>query len=556
MRPLRSRLHHDERGSVTLLTAVAAAALLGATALAVDIGRITLGDREVQSTADLAALDAVRAVGDRRDPTQDMATHASTLAARALARNGGFLDLAEAAPGVAATVGRWDVTMRTFTPTTVDPNAVSVSATADLPHAVLTGRTAVERGAIAMVEEVGGLSIGSVLASASIDEPQAQVLDGVLSGLLATSVDLDVVGYRGLADADVHLGELLAQLGLGTAEEAATATVTVAQLADATAVVLSRSTETSDAAAITPLGVLATSAGTASVQLVELLTVGPDDGALEAEVRVLELVLGAAVIANGTNAVTAALPLTIPGVASATATVAAVETPRVATGAPLQLADGSWATTARTAQGRALIELVLPDAITIATLLGDVTADLTVATYAELGRGSAELHAVTCPDPSGTGWLTAHARTSGAAGWLGRIEPATITGGGAPAVSPVTLVDVAGLVRVTGTAATVLPGAEGPLTFVTPTDVPQRISGGSPDLGGALAGGTSVTVEALTAGLDTDAIAADVLAETQRVLRELDAGVLDDLANALGVSVADADVRALGVDCSGRRLVR
>lgn len=555
MRPLPSRLHQDERGSVTLLTAVAAAALLGATALAVDIGRITLGDREAQSTADLAALDAVRAVGDRRDPAQDTATHASTLAAHALARNDGFLDLAGAAPGVTATVGRWDATARAFTPTTVDPNAVSVSATADLPHAVLAGRTAVARGAIAMVEEVGGLSIGSVLASASIDEPQAQVLDGVLTGLLATSVDLDVVGYRGLADADVHLGELLAQLGVGTAEEAATATVTVAQLADATAVVLSRSTETSDAAAITPLGVLATSAGTASFQLLELLTVGPDDGALEVEVGVLDLVLGAAAVANGTSAVTAALPLTIPGVASATATVAAVETPRIATGAPLQLADGSWATTARTAQGRALIELVLPDAVTIVTLVGDVTADLTVATYVELGRGSAELHAVTCPDPTGTGSLTAYARTSGAAGWLGRIDPTSIASG-TPVVAPVTLVDVAGLVRVTGTAATVLPGAEGPLTFTTPTDVPQRISGGSPDVGGALAGATSVTVEALTTGLDTGAIAADVLAETQRVLRELDAGVLDDLAAALGVSVADADVRALGVDCSGRRLVR
>ncbi len=557
-RLLRERLVRDEDGSVSLLAGVAMTALLGAAALAVDVGRIAWADREVQSTADLAALDAVRAVGDRRDPLRSSTVHATALAEDSLRRNAGFLELDGATPTLGVTVGWWDVDRRTFTPGVTPANAVEVVADTTLGQSVVPGTREVQGTAIAMVQHIGGLQVGSVLAAADIDEQRSATLNAVLGGMLGQPLAIDAVGYRGLADAGVRFGDLVTDLGLGSPEEAATATVGLAQLLDATATALSRSGDAADLAATTPLGDLRRSVAGQTVALGELFSIGPSHtAALEAEVDVLGLVVGAIQVATGTNAVTATVPVTLPGAATADATVAVVETPRIAIGPARQLPDGSYATVARTAQARLYLDLVVPGGVAIPTPLGPVSADLFLPVVVELGRGAGHLVGVGCPGGSAPRTVTILGETSTASASLGELDPATLgITGGALSVSPGTLVDVPGVVRVTGGATTALPGTSEVLTFTEPFGDTQRIGGTLPDIGPHLADGLTLDVEVLGAGLDVAGIRDTVQAQVADLLRQLDTAVLDDLAGALGVGVANADVTALLANCDERLLVR
>ena len=60
----RIRNSRRERGAVLVLAVPAVVVCIAAAALGIDIGRVALDKRSDQRVADLAALDAARAVGD------------------------------------------------------------------------------------------------------------------------------------------------------------------------------------------------------------------------------------------------------------------------------------------------------------------------------------------------------------------------------------------------------------------------------------------------------------------------------------------------------------
>src|SRR5438067_2833271 len=76
----------QERGAVAVLTAASMLMILAAVALSVDIGDMIWRQRQVQGVVDMASLDAVRALGDRRD-TSTRCTQALTYARQAGNRN-------------------------------------------------------------------------------------------------------------------------------------------------------------------------------------------------------------------------------------------------------------------------------------------------------------------------------------------------------------------------------------------------------------------------------------------------------------------------------------
>ncbi len=55
-----------DRGAILVIASIATVAVLAASALAVDIGRGVSLKRDIQADADLAALDAARALGNRK----------------------------------------------------------------------------------------------------------------------------------------------------------------------------------------------------------------------------------------------------------------------------------------------------------------------------------------------------------------------------------------------------------------------------------------------------------------------------------------------------------
>src|SRR4051794_30720814 len=52
----------EQKGAVLVVVAVAMVAMIGATALAVDVGRVTVNNRSLQAQADVIAMDAGRAI--------------------------------------------------------------------------------------------------------------------------------------------------------------------------------------------------------------------------------------------------------------------------------------------------------------------------------------------------------------------------------------------------------------------------------------------------------------------------------------------------------------
>jgi hypothetical protein len=118
MRRISRRLLRDERGGIAILVAIGAAALLGAGALAVDLGHYRLTQNRLQSAADAAAL---AAVAELDDPATAIAT-AIDFAGRNVPPSYGTIITAGD-----VTIGVYDAETMTFTPGAgPDVNAVRV----------------------------------------------------------------------------------------------------------------------------------------------------------------------------------------------------------------------------------------------------------------------------------------------------------------------------------------------------------------------------------------------------------------------------------------------
>ena len=230
-----------------VITAASMVMVLGATALSVDIGRLVSRNRDLQAVADAVALDAATLLDGQ--PAQDVAGPVDQEALAAAERNGftpsTLLDNVGdstpesgpagntlqvvfgvwTAPGTATTTSTTTGTTTSttmaltgsFSPVTdpsVVPNALQVQVGATLGWVFVHGSSTLSRSATAQDAALAGGTLGSWLAS--FDSTQSTVLNGLLStlnGVYDTSatvppVDLTAVGYQGLADASVELGDI------------------------------------------------------------------------------------------------------------------------------------------------------------------------------------------------------------------------------------------------------------------------------------------------------------------------------------------------------------
>jgi len=115
----------NHRGAVLPMIGVVWTALLGATALGLGVGRLTLAATEVQNAADVAALAGAMAVHKFSDPEND--------AAAALAGNN--IAMASAAPHLAElTIGSYDYDARQFVPNGEPQNSVRARVLAPIDN--------------------------------------------------------------------------------------------------------------------------------------------------------------------------------------------------------------------------------------------------------------------------------------------------------------------------------------------------------------------------------------------------------------------------------------
>lgn len=303
----------DERGAVAITTAlVLSLVLVVVAAIAVDLGMQRSARRDMQAVADLVALDLGRLIdgrtraeiesgagGDPSAATQlswSVANNSADAIGDDLEVTAYWVEVAEdgsfpEADGIPVQVAADAV-----------PNGVVVLAGADVTFAFagVTGVASgdVERAAVATAEESACFSIGSY--AARLDTSSSALLDGILEGILGGGVDLDVLSYSGIAGANVRLLDVALQLGLGSVEELLSSNVNAGNLLIAAAEVL-QADGTSHA---NILNLVAAQLGGLSLDVGELVSAEPGSGAAEVvTINALDLLAGAVLIANGTNAI-------------------------------------------------------------------------------------------------------------------------------------------------------------------------------------------------------------------------------------------------------------
>lgn len=376
----------NEDGGIALISAVAMSALLGTTALAVDMGSVFLQTRRLQGTADLAALAAARDL--------DNAEAAALATARANGWDGPLT--------VTVEKGRYaadQAVQSRFQSGAADPDAVRVRIESQTPlffGKAFTGKggTPIARQATAARADLASFSIGTRLAA--LDGGLANAL---LSGLTGSNVNLSVMDYDALADADVdlfdYLDALKVQLNLtaATYDEVLKANLTTGKALKALSRALADKGQTRASNAARTLAIAAGDRTPADMN--RLFDPGPYGtqgrvlGGSGAKVQLDALNLSKAVLelSNGARQVQLDLGTTVPGVADLKAWLAIGEPPN---NAPWMTITSSRDVIVRTAQTRLYLEAGVGGSGLLAP------AQIKLPILVEAASGAAKLQSMSC----------------------------------------------------------------------------------------------------------------------------------------------------------------
>jgi uncharacterized membrane protein len=545
-----------ERGAVLVFVSIAMVVLIGATALAVDIGQLTNSNRALQADADVIALDAARAVNGATAAALSGASGPVTLAVQASAtRNdrpfsGLTVELGTTSGSAFTTIATpvLDGAIQTVTSAGI-PTAVRVTAKGTTDFAFAPGGQSTSRKAVATQAAVAGISVGSFLARA---DTSTGLLNSVLGGFIGGNLTL--VGYTGIAAGSVTLGQLQTQLGFGSVDQLLAANITYRNLLNATADALNAKGDPASLNARAGILAMATAADSSlDLTLGDLIKVaqGNGDSAADADINVLQLAQMAAQVANGSNAVSATLSTSslggLGGLLNASGNsvqLKVIEPPQIAIGPAAQDGSGNWLTTARTAQVRLSVDLR-----PLGTVLGGV---LTLPIVVEVASAEASLRGITCASPLNDSTVSVHTDAQAVDANVGKL---TDINAEVAVVGDATILNVVGLVKVLGRANTALAGSATDLTFNGAFDWDNTQTVGSTTLGlGALLR-SDLDLDVQILGLVLIDVSAAVRNILNPILAAVDNGLLDPLLSQLGVIVGGADVTNFSLNCDPLRLV-
>ncbi|GAB2622215.1 hypothetical protein GCM10027270_06050 [Nocardioides ginkgobilobae] len=518
---MRLGVCRDERGAVVPMVAIILTVLMISAAFAVDLGKQRVVRQDMQALADVVALDMVREIRGRTVAVIEADPAWQTAIDQSVARNSSTLG---DDPEVDVVLGDVDPDTRVFTPLTgaTEPNGVRVTAGSEIDFAFVPGSGGASRTAIAATEPVACFRMGSFALALSAGN------SALLNTLIGDALNLGVLSYDGLADAEVSLLGLAAELGAASADELlALPNVSLGDLVLATAEVLGQ--EGGSTADVQLLETVAASVGSLpAVAVTDLIAVAPGaDSALTAGVNVLDLLATSAFLSNGNSFLTipdlqASLGLTGTGL---TSNLQVIQEPQFGCG-PVDVAQASTSQIAIDLGGTLA---ALPD-ILGTTVSADMTLDLDVAS------ADGTLKEVSC-------------------GTLAPGSPDTmrvdVTDGLLTATLTVTVtlrdlgIPVAGGSIVIGTAPPVAPG-QATMTFPTEASYTTRYTTGSGSIGlTGLTANTSgfVLLGVLPVGVTLNELLSAVLSEVVNPLvAALDTSVLTPLTDLLGANVSGADV--------------
>jgi uncharacterized membrane protein len=314
----RPRLRRD-RGAVLSFVALTLPIVILMTAFAVDLGRQRSSRRTMQARADIIALDLVR-LADGRTEDQILPGAQSEMVASAQRNE---VDPAK----IDFEFGTWDQGSGFIgTLGTGVPNAVRVTSAEELDYYFRPGSGSTTRSAIATLgdEPSAEFLMGSTLVA--VNPASNTIIGQVLSSVIPGA---DLIGYEGLANAQVTLGDLAVALGAGSVDELLGMTVTFEELVIASADALEG--QGGSVAGVTALDQLvALGIQGFDVQVGELLGAGnmSTDAGLDSRVSIPQLLLAGVGVADGTHTIT--IPpsvLNVAGLAGVTLELSVIEGP-------------------------------------------------------------------------------------------------------------------------------------------------------------------------------------------------------------------------------------
>ncbi|HEY1651413.1 MAG TPA: hypothetical protein VGG09_05975 [Acidimicrobiales bacterium] len=461
LRTWLGRHRDEERGAVLVLTCIAMIAVLGAGAMGVDLGFTAVGTRTAQAMADTASLDLANDISAANQYTTNagIQTFLNNELAGVLKDNASDAQLA-------VTLGlwqggKWTVPSGGCAGATPPCNSVAVTAKQTVPQPFwggfnslsgksgsgiascgTTGCTKCPTTACATGETMACLSIGSDLASFS--SSQSTLLNSLL-GSLGGSVNLTAVGYQGLADTSVSVGQLINASGtVLSPSNILTSSVSVQNWLSFLATAIGNQTAagtcssgpgTQQQNAETALNGISGS-GTTKLELCNFLAINGSTCAsgsipfssLSAGINVLQMLTTMAEISNGSSGVNLGLNLNL-GLTTASVNVNAIQPPQIAYGPVGSVTDSTKPCPATT-----------PATSTCATTAQiDLTLNLNVVGLSALtftflaAQGTATLDAVNCSGNAMTSTVINASTTTLSAsanllGLLGGLATVSVTG--------------------------------------------------------------------------------------------------------------------------------
>lgn len=521
-------------GGVTLFVA------LLFTVLAVDTGRLWAQRRDLQTSADMAALASARftGCGSTLDDAQN--------AARATAAANG-LNVASANGGATLTLQRGMVTndaqqRRVFTPVNVasdQTNGTQVVVTRQVPASLLMGGVFTDPVALsASATAMGGpneatFSVGSLLA---VSPKQADFITRLFRGILGnSSLNLTADALTGLAGTTVNLVALQAVAGAASIDELLTRRVPLSQL-------------------LTWLTVTSPSAGAARDALNQLVTVSASSGitltlgqvlkvqlpatqaTASAQINVLDLVnvglmVGAAQQNGGVISINAGIANLV------NVSLKVLNPPQIAIGPAGKSSLGTWCTEARSSQ------LALVGAIKIPLIVASVD----LALRADLGVAQGHLAGLSVSPGNATGVIS-----TGSTGVSLRLTDAADTGPGKITALFIPLITV-------GLNLPLLDAQGGNATFTVPSRaaLPTEVQSSS-TVSQSLAGliGSSASLDLRVAGIKVPDVLGLVAILFNGIVSPFVEGILDPLLSMLGLNFGLVKTQLIDIAPSMPTLVR
>lgn len=365
----QQRGQRQQRGAAAVFAGITLVAMLASIMLGIELARLYSVKRALQGAASLAALDAARVVGGCSEEVGD-APGLTNEVRNSLLRNGFNADaLLEGGSEILFGQERSVDGIRSLDTSVPFDEATSVGIRLAQPFPdpmfpLLSGGDTppvMRSTAYASQSVIGQVSVGTSLLMLNAADPG--LVNGLLGGLLGSSVNLSVLAYQGLANASVDLLQL-AQLQLGVIKPDDLLELTldlpdalrliedaVATVGDVDPVVLSALAELASAADVS----------NRSVRLGDVLALEPglESAADQLQVNLFDLVMALTQGAAQGTVLTLPVSVNIPGLLSLAIQLSILEPPQIAIGRPGYYSDGTPRTQARSAQLRLRLRLGL-----------------------------------------------------------------------------------------------------------------------------------------------------------------------------------------------------